>query len=90
MIQIANDTNKEEVYLVGHNQKEQELSNYINKRVAVKGKILRGNDGNPFVLKNCLILTEDVAIRMTLHKRWRKCRPMNLFVKNVKIGFQSS
>lgn len=61
VIQIAMYTNKEEVYLVRHNQKAKELLNYINKRAAVKVKILRGNDGNPFiVVKNYIVLAEDV------------------------------
>ena len=61
VIQIAIYTNKEEVYLVEHNQKEKELLNHINQRVAIKGKILRGNDGNPFiVVKNYIVLAEDV------------------------------
>jgi len=58
--QIAIYTNKEEIYLVEHNQKEKQLLNYINRRVAVKGKILRGNAGNPVVvIKNHLVLAED-------------------------------
>ena len=60
VIQIAIYTNKEEVYLVEHKQKEKELMNYINKRVAVKGKILRENAGNPFVVvKNYFLMPED-------------------------------
>jgi hypothetical protein len=59
--EIAIYTNKEEVYLVRHNQKAKELLNYINKRVDVKGKILRGNDGNQFiVVKNYIVLAEDI------------------------------
>jgi hypothetical protein len=58
--QIAIYTNKEEVYLVEHNKKEKELLKYIKKRVAVKGKILRGNAGNPIVvIKNYFVLAED-------------------------------
>ena len=62
VIQIALYTNKEEVYLIGHNQKEKELLNYINKRVAVKGKIYRDNNGNRFIIiiNNYLVLAEDV------------------------------
>jgi hypothetical protein len=60
VIQIAIYTNKEEVYLVEHNQKEKELLNYINKRVAVKGEILTRNDTSQLVfVKNFLILAED-------------------------------
>jgi hypothetical protein len=60
VIQVAIYTNKEEVYLVEHNQKEKELLNYINKRVAVKGKILTRNDTSQLVfVKNFLILAED-------------------------------
>jgi mannitol/fructose-specific phosphotransferase system IIA component (Ntr-type) len=55
--QIAIYTNKEEIYPVEHNQKEKELLNYISKRVAVKGKILRGIHGNQFiVIKNYFVL----------------------------------
>ena len=58
--QIAIYTNKEEVYRVEHNQKEKELLNFIKKRVAVKGKILRGNTTNPvIVVKNYFVLAED-------------------------------
>jgi hypothetical protein len=58
--QIAIYTNKEEIYVVEHNQKEKELMNYINKRVAIKGKLLRENAGNPFVVvKNYFVLPED-------------------------------
>jgi hypothetical protein len=60
VIQVAIYTNKEEVYLVEHNQKEKELLNYINKRVAVKGEILTRNDTSQLVfVKNFLILAED-------------------------------
>lgn len=60
VIQIAIYTNEEEVYLVRHNQKAKELLNYINKRTAVKGKILRGNDGKQFiVVKDFIVLAED-------------------------------
>jgi hypothetical protein len=60
VIQIAIYTNKEEVYLVEHNQEAKELLNYINKRVAVKGKILTRNDTSQLVfVKNFLILAED-------------------------------
>jgi DNA polymerase elongation subunit (family B) len=60
VIQVAIYTNKEEVYLVEHNQKEKELLNYINKRVAVKGEILTRNDTGQLVfVKNFLILAED-------------------------------
>ena len=48
--QIAIYTNKEEVFPIEHNQKEQELMNYINRKVAVKGKISTGNIGKPVVI----------------------------------------
>jgi hypothetical protein len=58
--QIAIYTNKEEIYVVEHNQNEKELMNYINKRVAIKGKLLRENADNPFVVvKNYFVLPED-------------------------------
>ena len=60
--QIAIYTNKEEVYLVAPNQKEKELLTCINKRVAVKGQILRGNAGNRIVVvNNYSVLAEDAA-----------------------------
>ena len=60
VIQIAIYTNKEEIYLVGRNQKEKELLNCISKRVVVTGEMLRGNDGNQLVfVKNYLILAEN-------------------------------
>ena len=60
VIQIAIHTNKEEVYLVERNQNEKKLLKHIHKRVAVKGKILLGNDGNQFiVVKNFVVLAED-------------------------------
>ena len=46
VVQIAIYTNKEDVYLVEHSRQEKELLNHINKRVAVKGKVVEGNDGN--------------------------------------------
>jgi len=58
--QIAIYTNKEEVYLVGHNQNEKKLLKHIHTRVAVKGKILRGNDGNQFIdVKNFIVQAKD-------------------------------
>jgi hypothetical protein len=58
--QIAIYTNKEEIYVVEHNQNEKELMNYINKRVAIKGKLLRENADNPFVVvKNYFVQAED-------------------------------
>jgi len=52
VVQIAIYTNKEDVYLVEHNRQEKELLNHINKRVAVKGKIGEGNDGNKLMVVN--------------------------------------
>jgi hypothetical protein len=67
VIQIAIYTNNEEVYLIEHNRKEKELFNYINKRVAVKGKILKRNIGNQcIVVKNYLVLEEDVDDENTI------------------------
>ena len=61
VIQIALYTNKEEIYLIEHNQMEKELSNYINNRVAVKGKILRRKHGNQCIaVKNYSVLPDDV------------------------------
>jgi hypothetical protein len=58
--QIAVYTNKEEVYLVEPNQKEKELLTCINKRIAVKGQILRGDAGKlTVVVKNYSVLAED-------------------------------
>ena len=52
VIQIAIYTNTEEVYLVEHNRQEKELLNHIKKRVAVKGKIVEGNEGNKLLIVN--------------------------------------
>lgn len=62
VIQIAIYTNKEEVYLIEPNQKEKELFNYINRRVAVKGKMLTRNHVNRqcIVVKNYSLLADDV------------------------------
>jgi hypothetical protein len=58
--QIAIYTKKEEVYLVGHNQNEKKLLKYINKRVAVKGKKLLGNDGSQIIVaRTFIVLAED-------------------------------
>ena len=61
VIQIAIYTNAEDVYLVEQNRQEKELMSHINKRVAVKGKILGGNEGNPLiVVENYSVLAEMV------------------------------
>ncbi len=57
--QIAIYTNEEDVYLVEHNRQGKELLSHINKRVAVKGKIMEGNEVNQFiVVENYSVLAE--------------------------------
>ena len=52
VVQIAIYTDTEEVYLVEYNRQEKELLNHIKKRVAVKGKIVEGNEGNKLLIVN--------------------------------------
>ena len=59
VIQIAIYTNEEDVYLVEHNRQGKDLLSHINKRVAVKGKIMEGNEVNQFiVVENYSVLSE--------------------------------
>ena len=61
-IQIAVYTIKEEVYPVEQNQKEKELFNFIGKKVAVKGKILRRDGGSSsIIVKNYSLQAEDAG-----------------------------
>ena len=52
VVQVAIYTNTEDVYLVEHNRQEKELLNHIKKRVAVKGKIVEGNEEKKLIVVN--------------------------------------
>ena len=52
VVQIAIYTNTEDVYLVEHNRQEKELLNHIKRRVAVKGKIVEGNEEKKLIVVN--------------------------------------
>ena len=52
VVQIAIYTDTEDVYLVEHNRQEKELLNHLKKRVAVKGKIVEGNEGKKLIVVN--------------------------------------
>ena len=49
IVGIAIHTNKEDVYLVGHNRLERELLSHLHQKVGVKGKIMERLDGNKLI-----------------------------------------
>ncbi len=61
IIEIALYTNSEEVYALEHNRLTQELMNFIQKRVEIKGNIRKHPDGNKSIsAHNYIILDETV------------------------------
>jgi hypothetical protein len=61
VIQIAIYTNAEEVYLVEHNLLGQELLNYINRRVEVRGKKRDRLDGNRYIAVQNYVVLEEIV-----------------------------
>lgn len=61
IIQIAIYTNKEEVYIVEHNQLEQELLNHINRRVEVRGKKEERPDGTRYITVQKYVVLEKIV-----------------------------
>lgn len=61
VIQIAVYTNAEEVYLVEHNQLGQELLDYINRRVRVRGKKRERLDGNRYIAVQKYVVLEGIV-----------------------------
>ena len=60
VIQIAIYTNKEEVYLVEHNQLEQQLLNHINRRVEVRGEKGEHPGGTRYIAVQKYVVLEEM------------------------------
>jgi len=61
VVQIAIYTNEEEVYLVEHNHRGQELLNHINRRVEVRGKKRERLDGNRYIAVQEYVVLEEIV-----------------------------